>query len=94
MVETMVLAVGTMVEMHDPASPWKKYWDSMPDHVPGIFDIPADVLDALQGSIWQESIRDKITKMNTLVDDVIGPILKKNADKLGKIPDPGKQAVA
>lgn len=89
-VETMVLAVGTMVEMHDPDSEFKAYWDSLPASVPGVFDIPVDNLDILEGSMWQESLRDKVHKMNALVNDVIGPILVKHADKLGRIPNPGK----
>lgn len=43
---TMALSFALLLELGDPQSKWRAYWDSFPDakHVPNIFDFDGDLV--------------------------------------------------
>ncbi len=42
---TMALSFALLLELGDPQSKWRPYWDSFPhEHVPNIFDFDADLV--------------------------------------------------
>lgn len=47
---TMALAFALLLELGDPASKWRAYWDSFPQakHVPNIFDFDGDLVRSFE----------------------------------------------
>ena len=42
--DTMALSFALLLELGDPQSKWKPYWDSFPKDVPNIFDFDGDLV--------------------------------------------------
>lgn len=79
---TMALSFALLLELGDPQSRWRPYWDSFPADVPSIFDFDGD-LSHLDGSPWKKELEKKKEAMNHIMKEVIPPILAKVKGKLG-----------
>jgi hypothetical protein len=84
----MALSFALLLEMGDPESKWKPYWESFPEHLPNIFDFDGDY-SHLEGSPWREQLEKKQEAMQHILKEIIPPILAKIKGKLG-VDDVGK----
>lgn len=84
----MALSFALLLELGDPESRWKPYWDSFPEYVPSIFDFDGD-LALLDGSPWKDEIAKKKQHMDFILAEILPPILGKWKGKLG-VDDVGK----
>jgi len=78
----MALAFALLLELGDPDSKWKPYWDSFPQEVPSIFDFDGDY-SHLDGSPWKEQLEAKQAAMLHILKEIVPPILSKIKGKLG-----------
>jgi len=78
----MALSFALLLEIGDPESKWKAYWESFPPEVPSIFDFDGD-LSHLEGSPWKEQLEEKQKHLNHILKEIIPPILSKVKGKLG-----------
>jgi len=84
----MALSFALLLELGDPESKWKPYWDSFPKEVPSIFDFDGDY-SHLDGSPWEEQLEAKQAAMLHILKEIVPPILAKIKGKMG-VDDVGK----